>query len=84
MLSQLKENTLGLLSLKDFPLRSKENSFTKAFSFNCLKEKSVYKVTKDFPLTSKAGSHNSVVILYTCKFKLRLSCAISAQIERHS
>ena len=35
-------------------------AFTKAFSFNCLKEKSVYKVTKDFPLTSKAGSQNSV------------------------
>ena len=26
----------------------------------CLKEKSVYKITKDFPLTSTADSHNSV------------------------
>ena len=38
------------------------NSFTKAFSFNCLKEKSVYKVTKDFSLTSKADSHNSLQV----------------------
>ena len=62
MLQQLKETPLGLQSLKYFPLRCKENSFTKAFSFNCLKEKSVYKVTKDFPLTSAADSHNSVQI----------------------
>ena len=62
MQQQLKENPLGLQSLKDFPLRSKVNSFTKAFPFNCLKEKSVYKVTKDFPLTSKVNSHNSVLV----------------------
>ena len=39
--------------------QNKENSFTKGFSINCLKEKYVYKITKDFPLTSVAGSHNS-------------------------
>ena len=37
---QLKENAL----VKDFPLAAT------AFFFKCLKEKSVYKVTKDFPL----------------------------------
>ena len=43
------------------PLRSKEKSFSKGFFINCLKEKYVYKITKDFPLTSTADSHNSVV-----------------------
>ena len=59
----------SFLSLKHFPLRSKENSFTKAFSINCLKDKSVYKVTKNFPLTSMADSHNSVpTLLQRTKF----------------
>ena len=39
------------------------------FSFNCLKKKSVHKVTKDFPLTSKADSHNSVYISSLFRFK---------------
>ena len=55
----LKENALETKDLKDFPLTAT------AFFFNCLKEKSVYKVTKDFPLTSMADSHNSV---YTDRF----------------
>ena len=59
MLQQLKENPLGLQSLKDFPLRSKVNSFTKGFSIECLKEKYVYRITKDFPL-SQLQSYNSV------------------------
>ena len=48
MLQQLKKNPLGLQSVKHFPIKSKENSFTKVFSFICLKEKYVYKITKDF------------------------------------
>ena len=55
--ASIKENALDLLSLKHFPLRRKENNFAKVFFVNCLKEKSVYKVTKDFPLTSTADSH---------------------------
>ena len=43
-LYSLKENALETKDLRDFPLAAT------AFSFNCLKEKSVYKVTKDFPL----------------------------------
>ena len=39
-----KGNTLETKDLKDFSLADT------AFSFNRLKEKSVYKVTKDFPL----------------------------------
>ena len=41
----LKENALETKDLKDFPLAAT------AFFFNCLKEKSVYKITKDFPLS---------------------------------
>ena len=40
----LKENALETRDLKDFPLAAT------VFFFNCLKEKSLYKVTKDFPL----------------------------------
>ena len=47
------------------PVRSKENSFSKGFSINCLKEKSVYKITKDFPLSSTTNLHNSVDRLST-------------------
>ena len=54
-LYSLKENTLETKDLKDFPLA------TTAFSFNCLKEKSVHKVTKDFPL-GQLQSHNSITI----------------------
>ena len=43
-LYSLKENPLETKDLKEFPLAAT------AFFFNCLKEKSVYKVTKDFPL----------------------------------
>ena len=41
----LKQNALEIKDLKDFPLTAI------VFSFNCLKEKSVYKITKDFPLS---------------------------------
>ena len=44
MLLHLKENALETKDLKDFPLAAT------AFSINCLKEKYVYKITKDFPL----------------------------------
>ena len=77
MLQQLKENPLGLQSQKGFPLRSKENSFTKAFSINYLKEKSVYKVTKDFPLTSMADSHNSA--LSACHLLKNSTAALSTR-----
>ena len=40
----LKENALETIDLMDFPLAAT------AYSFNCLKEKYVYKITKDFPL----------------------------------
>ena len=40
----LMDNALEVEDLKDFPLAAT------AYSFNCLKEKSVHKVTKDFPL----------------------------------
>ena len=49
------------LLLKGKYFREKFLLAATAFFFNCLKEKSVYKVTKDFPLTSMADSHNSVV-----------------------
>ena len=58
MLLQLKENTLDLLFVKHFTLKSKENCFTKGFSINSLKERSVYKTSKDFSLISMADSHN--------------------------
>ena len=35
----------------------KAYSFTKGFCINSLKEKYVYKITKDFPLTSTTDSH---------------------------
>ena len=41
----LKENPLETKDLKDFSLATKE------FSINCLKENSLYKVTKDFALS---------------------------------
>ena len=47
MLLQLKENPLGLLYLKEFSLRSKENSFTKAF-FRVLKEIPLYESNEGF------------------------------------
>ena len=71
MTKGVKENPLGLQSLKHFLLRSKENSFTKTFSLNSLKENFVYKVTKGFPLASKAVSHTSVfhcVVKFLAKF----------------
>ena len=49
-------------------LSCNENSFTEGFSINCLKEKSVYKITKDFPLTSMANSHNSVISVWSDNF----------------
>ena len=52
-------------SVKHFPLRSKENSFAEGFSIHCLKEKYLYKIIKDFLLTSTADSHNSVLQYYT-------------------
>ena len=63
---ELKENAL----VKDFLYSSKKNALENkdlknfslaatAFFFNCLKEKSVYKVTKYFPL-DQLQSHNSV------------------------
>ena len=51
------------------------------FCFNCLKEKSVYKVTKDFPLTSKAGSHNSVDFHVIEKEGLSMKLAVSYTLK---
>ena len=50
-----------MCNLKHFSLAVEENSFTKAFFFRVLKKILYTKVTKDFSLTNKADSHNSVV-----------------------
>ena len=44
----LKENPLETKELKDFPLATKENSFTKAFFFRVLKEISLYESNEGF------------------------------------
>ena len=60
-----KEFSLLLYALetkdqKDFPLGGT------AFFINFLKEKYVYKITKDFPLISIVDSHNSVGYKLRC------------------